>query len=120
MASVLRRACAWVALVTFSAAFALPFTAGCHSLFDDPGCGGEALVSLHPHTQIESVRPPLVPEHCALCHWLRTFSGARVCAVASMAVGRDVRAAVVFQTSRHVQTDSTGRSSRAPPSSFLI
>jgi hypothetical protein len=116
MASLLRRACGWVTLVTFSSVFALPFTAGSHLLIDDdPGCGDEALVSLHPFTQFESVSPPLVPEHCALCHWLRTLSGAQVSAVVSVALPVDLHAAVSLLKSSRARSHVAGRSSRGPP-----
>ena len=121
MAPLLRRLCAWVALVTFSSLFALPFSADSHLLAaDDPGCGdGPALVNLHPFTQIESVSPPLVADHCALCHALRTFSSASTSVVVSVPHAPDIDAAVAARSDARVQTHASGRSSRAPPS-FLL
>jgi len=65
----------FVTLAAFVATLGLPFVAARHGLGADPdlGWGGVRIAVAHPLTQVEPVQPAVTDEHCAICHWARTF-----------------------------------------------
>jgi hypothetical protein len=121
MTSLARRVGAYVALIAFAAVFVIPFTGGSHPLIgDDAACGGEELVARLPGTQFEPVLPSAVPEHCALCHWLRTFSGAQVAVAIAAPIEANLQPAVLAPGRWLVRSrTASNRASRAPPVSLL-
>jgi hypothetical protein len=73
----------------------------------------------HQTTQIESIRPSVAGDHCAVCHMQRAMSGAADDAkryVAGAAVAPWTVLAVVRATRELARHDVPAR---APPSSFL-
>src|SRR5262245_13014501 len=80
MVTMLRRACAWVAIVAFLGTFGLgAVTPGHLGPDDDAACGTPT--AAHPRLQFESVKAPINTTHCPFCHWQRAVSGAHVSAV---------------------------------------
>jgi hypothetical protein len=115
-----RRLAAVFVLVTMIGGVATPLFGDLHAegdriCADDP-------VGATPHhqtTQIESVRPPVAGDHCAVCHLQRAMSGAADDAkryVAGTMVTPWIVVAAVHATRELARHDVP---SRAPPSSFL-
>ncbi len=77
MASLLRRACGWVALLAFCAAFAQgAWTTGHSGPEDDAACGQADLANAHPKVQFEAVKLAPIATHCPFCHWQRVVRAA--------------------------------------------
>lgn len=68
-----RRVTATLVLATFIAALVLPSLVVSHACADPDLGGADGLFAGHPITQFEGVRAAVLPEHCALCHWLRSL-----------------------------------------------
>ena len=75
----MRRLTAAGALGAFVLALVLPSLTRSHVWADADLAGADAALFVgHPTTQIESPRVPVAPEHCALCHWLRSLGSSVV------------------------------------------
>jgi hypothetical protein len=114
------RARAWLALGIFIGGLALPIVSPAHPVDDDQDTPGVALISHHPWSEIASVLPPAVPQHCAICHWERALSGAS--ASARVEVASALHAIAVGRLEIRLSADSAPirhGSSRAPPSPVL-
>jgi hypothetical protein len=114
------RARAWLALGAFLGGLVLPIVSPEHPADDDQAPSGLELFCHHPWSEIATVLPPVVPEHCAICHWERALS----CASAStpVEVTRQFNVAEVRRADAAVSAFSLPirhGSSRAPPSAAL-
>jgi len=113
-----RRIRAWVTLAAFLGTLAIPVaTLGHFTPDDDAACGPVIGAPGHASTQVEVPRPAPVPQHCALCHWLRAVGGAAP-SVPRVAMSLPTPARVQAPATEHRATDPTlnERPSRAPPS----
>ena len=112
-----RRLTAGFALGAFVLALLLPSVTASHTWGDADLAGTEVgLFSGHPTTQFEGARTPIGPEHCALCHWLRSLGSsiaARPQPAPSLAPSRPDRGAMTLSIAA-VYGD--GGPARAPPS----
>jgi len=72
----LRHAIARALIATFLAGLTAPALSASHGATGDDASCGPGLVAGHPRQQFEPVLPPVVDDHCALCHWLRAVGGA--------------------------------------------
>jgi hypothetical protein len=78
MAPLLRRLCAWTALVTFSVAIGLGrMVVGHGGPDDDAACAPVAVAPGHSHSTTQFEAPQHAPAtHCPFCHWQRAVGGA--------------------------------------------
>jgi len=75
----MRRLTAACALGTFVFTLFLPAITASHAWADEDLAGFEdGLFEGHPTTQFETPRLPVGPEHCALCHWLRSLGSSSI------------------------------------------
>ena len=73
-----RRLSAAIVLLTMAGGVVMPLFGDLHAETNDP-CAENTWGGGTPHhqtTQIESVRPPVSGDHCAVCHLQRAMSGA--------------------------------------------
>ena len=73
----------------------------------------------HTTTQIESVRPSVADDHCAVCHLQRALSGAADDAKRYVSTARVARSHVLASIDETRDTAIPGLPSRAPPASRL-
>ena len=114
----MRRLTARFALGVFVLALVLPSVVESHAWTDADLSGGEASLFVgHATTQVESPRAPVGPEHCALCHWLRSLGSSVVGGpAAGPAAARHEHPLEGPPASRSVLPGSHGPA-RAPPAS---
>jgi hypothetical protein len=78
------RGVAGVVLSMFVATLCLPLVSETHAFGGDvdTAWGERGIVVCHPDTQVEVPKPGAGDDHCAICHWVRTFGasvvGARI------------------------------------------
>jgi hypothetical protein len=85
----LRHAIARGLLATFLVGLTAPALSARHGATGDDASCGPGLVNGHPVEQFEPVLPPVVDDHCALCHWLRAVGGASPAGAQVQDVGLD-------------------------------
>ncbi len=114
-----RRVCSAFVLATFVVTLVLPRLVVSHAWFDPDLSGADAgLFAGHPVTQFEGVHAPVAPEHCALCHWLRSLSSSTNVLPAVLPALARLAGPRTAATDAVAGTTSTRRPARAPPTSF--
>jgi len=109
---------AWLMLATFVASLGSSGLNLDHLGIIDTACGDVGLSAGADGTQLTSA-PPVVPQHCPVCHFLRAVSGANASAHARLAVqdGLTFGWAAAIQIPPAI--DLTTRSPRGPPADTL-
>ena len=113
-----RRITATLVLATFVATLVLPSLVVSHAWADPDLGGAEGLFAGHPVTQFEGVRAAVLPEHCALCHWLRSLGSSANELPTALPVPALAAGPGAFGVDAAWVTATTRGPARAPPASF--